>query len=79
VWLINVAGSNITIMRHDHTHWLTHFVRDRLPEQDFPGESEEDAGYYEVGELEPDAGAFSVLKTIIRLGGIIPPKPNSAR
>jgi hypothetical protein len=59
-------------MRHDHTRWLTHFVRDRLPEQDFPGESEDEAAYFEGGELEPDADAFSVLKTIIRLGGIIP-------
>ena len=59
-------------MRHDHTDWLTHFVRDRVPEQDFPGETEEEAGYYQGGELEADADAFSVLKTIIRLGGIIP-------
>lgn len=27
-------------MRHDHTDWITHFVRDRLPEQDFPGVDE---------------------------------------
>lgn len=59
-------------MRHDHTKWITHFVRDRVPEQDFPGESEEEAAYYSGGELEWDAGAFQVLKTIIRLGGITP-------
>jgi hypothetical protein len=59
-------------MRHDHTDWLIHFVRDRVPEQDFPGETEEQAGYYQGGELEADADAFSVLKTIIRLGGIMP-------
>jgi hypothetical protein len=59
-------------MRHDHTDWLIHFVRNRLPEQDFPGTTEEEAGFYQGGELEPDADAFSVLKTIVRLGGIIP-------
>ncbi len=59
-------------MRHDHTSWLVHFVRDRNPEQDFPGEDEDDAGAHAVGELELDADAFSVLKTIVRLGGLIP-------
>ncbi|RTL46401.1 MAG: hypothetical protein EKK53_04180 [Burkholderiales bacterium] len=59
-------------MRHDHTKWLVHFVRDRNPEQDFPGEDEEDVGSYAGGELECDAGAFSVLKNIIRLGGLLP-------
>jgi hypothetical protein len=59
-------------MRHDHTDWLIHFVRDRNPEQDFPGETEEEANYFAGGELECDAPAFSVLKTIIRLGGLIP-------
>lgn len=56
-------------MRHDHTRWLTHFVRDRLPEQDFP-----EGGIFDPvgGELEPDANAFSVLAAIIRLGGIVP-------
>jgi len=59
-------------MRHDHTSWLIHFVRDRNPEQDFPGETEQDFEYLSGGELEPDAEAFSVLKTIIRLGGLYP-------
>jgi hypothetical protein len=59
-------------MRHDHTKWLIHFVRDRVPEQDFPGEAEEEADFYAGGELEYDADAFSVLKTIIRLGGLFP-------
>jgi hypothetical protein len=59
-------------MRHDHTDWLIHFVRDRHPEQDLPGESEEEADYYAGGEIEYDASAFIVLKTIIRLGGLIP-------
>lgn len=58
--------------RHDHTAWLTHFVRDRKPEQDFPGEDEDEAGHYAGGEIECDAEAFEVLKTIIRLGGLIP-------
>lgn len=58
-------------MRHDHTAWLTHFVRDRVPEQDFPGD-EEEARYFEGGELGPDDDAFTVLKTIIRLGGLTP-------
>lgn len=59
-------------MRHDHTDWLIHFVRDRLPEQDFPGEDEDECNYYAGGELEYDAPAFWVLKTIIRLGGLKP-------
>lgn len=59
-------------MRHDHTDWVTHFVRDRLPDQDFPGDDAEESGYYHGGELEPNAEAFSVLKAIIRLGGITP-------
>ncbi len=58
--------------RHDHTAWLTHFVRDRKPEQDFPGEDEDECGRYTAGELERDAKAFQVLKTIIRLGGLTP-------
>src|SRR5438105_15895287 len=59
-------------MRHDYTKWLTHFVRDRIPEQDFPGDSEEVSGRFQGDELEPDASAFAVLKTIIPLGGIAP-------
>ena len=59
-------------MRHDQTNWLIHFVRDRIPEQDFPGETEEEFNYLAGGELECDASAFCVLKTIIRLGGLIP-------
>jgi len=59
-------------MRHDHTDWLTHFVRDRDAAQDFPGETEDEYNYYVGGELSPDASAFEVLKSIIRLGGITP-------
>lgn len=59
-------------MRHDHTKWLVHFVRDRNPEQDFPGEEEDEAGLYISGELALDASAFEVLSTIVRLGGITP-------
>ena len=59
-------------MRHDQTNWLIHFVRDRDPEQDFPCEDENSTYYYAGGELELDAPAFSILKTIIRLGGLIP-------
>jgi len=59
-------------MRQDHTNWLIHFVRDRLPEQDFPGETEEEYLHHVGAELEPDADAFCVLKTIIRLGGLYP-------
>ncbi|AUR05926.1 hypothetical protein PhaeoP72_04008 (plasmid) [Phaeobacter inhibens] len=61
-----------THRRHDHTAWITHFVRDRSPEQDFPGEDEEEYGYFAGGELEADAGAFQVLTAIIRLGGLMP-------
>lgn len=60
------------LRRHDHTDWLTHFVRDRNPDQDFPGEDEDEFGQYCGGELEADADAFGVLKTIIRLGGVTP-------
>lgn len=59
-------------MRHDHSKWLMHFVRDRIPEQDFPGETEEEYLFHAGGELEHDADAFAVLKTIIRLGGMRP-------
>ena len=59
-------------MRHDHTEWLIHFVRDRLPDQDFPGETEDEYNYFVGGELDAEADAFSVLKTIIRLGGLYP-------
>jgi hypothetical protein len=58
--------------RHDHTDWVTHFVRDRRPEQDFPGAEEDEAGFYQGGELDADATAFEVLQAIIRLGGITP-------
>ena len=61
-----------TLRRHDHTAWVTHFVRNRLPEQDFPGEDEDEYGYFAGGELEADAGAFQVLTAIIRLGGLMP-------
>ncbi len=59
-------------MRHDHTDWLIHFVRDRVPDQDFIGDEDEYLGLGPGGELESDADAFSVLRTIVRLGGIIP-------
>ena len=58
-------------MRHDHTRWLVHFVRDRNPEQDFPGD-DDDACTLAGGELEEDARAFAVLRTVIRLGGLLP-------
>ena len=58
--------------RHDHTAWVTHFVRDRNPEQDFPGEDENTVERYAGNELDWDAPAFEVLKAIIRLGGIMP-------
>jgi hypothetical protein len=56
-------------VRYDHTRWLTHFVRDRVPEQDFPDDGVKD---WVGGEIGPDADAFSVLTAIIRLGGITP-------
>ncbi len=59
-------------MRHDHTEWVIHFVRDRMPSQDFPGHTEEERLFYAGGELAPDASAFEVLCCIIRLGGITP-------
>lgn len=59
-------------MRFDHTDWLIHFVRNRKPEQDFPGKDEDTALRFAGGELEFDADAFSVLLTVIRVGGIFP-------
>jgi hypothetical protein len=52
-------------MRHDHTSWLIHFVRDRNLDQDFPGDTEEEFDHFPGGELEADADAFYVLETII--------------
>lgn len=60
------------IMRYDITKWLIHFTRDRNPGQDFIGATEEEASFYAGGELEDDSDAFEVLKTIIRLGGLLP-------
>ncbi|MGE1152107.1 hypothetical protein [Pseudomonas kitaguniensis] len=60
------------LRRHDQTDWLIHFVRDRNPEQDFPGEGERESEHHIGGELDHNAEAFEVLKTIIRLGGIKP-------
>jgi hypothetical protein len=59
-------------LRHDHTDWVTHFVRDRNPDQDFPGQDEDEFGFFAGGELDAGATAFEVLQTIIRLGGITP-------
>lgn len=59
-------------MRFDHTDWLIHFVRDRIPEQDFPTADEEAELMMAGGELEIDANAFNVLSTIVRLGGLLP-------
>lgn len=67
-----MLGKKLNNRRHDHTSWLTHFVRGRNPDQDFPGATEEEYLYYAGEELEPDAEAFDVLKAIIRLGGIKP-------
>ena len=47
-------------------------MRDRVPEQDFPGQSEEEAGHFQGGEVDCDASAFEVLQAIVRLGGITP-------
>ena len=60
------------LRRHDQTAWLIHFVRDRDPKQDFPSEDARGPGHYAGGELELNAKAFEVLKTIIRLGGLKP-------
>jgi hypothetical protein len=49
-----------------------HFVRDRVPFQDFPGKTEEEYLSLAGGELDHDATAFEVLLAIIRLGGITP-------
>jgi hypothetical protein len=62
----------IHLRRHDHTAWLTHFVRDRKPEQDFPGDDDDESGRYAGGEIDLDAKAFEVLNTIIRLGDLTP-------
>ena len=59
-------------MRYDLTNWIIHFVRDRNLDQDFPGSTGEEQDFCVSGELEPDAKAFSVLQTIIRLSGLLP-------
>jgi hypothetical protein len=64
-------------MRFDHTNWLIHFVRDRIPEQELIGQDEDEMMFFAGGELsnrelEADAAAFSVLQTILRLGGLLP-------
>jgi len=60
------------MMRHDHTDWLIHFVRDRTPHHDPPEGIENELDFHAGGEIELDAEAFHVLKTILRLGGLIP-------
>lgn len=57
--------------RTDVSKWLIHFVRDRDPQTDFPGDEEESDA--RVGNhLEPDASAISVLHEIVRIGGLLP-------
>lgn len=55
-------------MRHDHTKWLIHFVRDRNSEQDFCFEEEYRCNMEIGGELDIDSNAFEVLKHIINTG-----------
>lgn len=62
---MKLGGAN----RHDHTSWLIHFVRGRTPLQDEPPKGLPDPLAYEI---EPDASAFQVLKTVVRLGGVVP-------
>lgn len=62
---MKLGGAN----RHDHTNWLIHFVRGRSRSQDELPEDLPDPLAYEI---EPDAGAFQVLKTVVRLGGLVP-------
>ncbi|MCI5220340.1 MAG: hypothetical protein D3914_14395 [Candidatus Electrothrix sp. LOE2] len=59
-------------MRHDQTQWLIHFVRDLDIDQDFPEIREGEFDYFARCELQyGDTTAFSVLKTVVRLGGLI--------
>ncbi len=59
-------------MRHDQTQWLIHFVRDLDLYQDFPEIREGESDYFAHYELQyGDTTAFSVLKTVVRLGGLI--------
>lgn len=55
-------------MRHDHTKWLIHFVRDRNPEQDFCFYDDYRYNKEVGGELDIDSNAFEVLKHIINTG-----------
>ena len=59
-------------MRYDHTNWLIHFVRDRCFYDELPDDIAEKFSDYVGGEIEFNAPSFSVLKTIIQLGGLIP-------
>lgn len=59
-------------MRYDLTDWIIHFVRERDSEKDFACGDDQNVSLFTNGELDQDADAFSVLKTIIRLGGLTP-------
>jgi len=69
--LIGASLLREVIVRHDHTEWLIHFARDRDPGLDVPDESDGVELVCAGGEIPPEASAFEVLKTIIRLGGLI--------
>lgn len=62
-------------MRHDQTSWLIHFARDRSPEAELPddvSEMEELPPLLLNGEIRDDAPSYYVLRTILRLGGLLP-------
>jgi hypothetical protein len=66
------VGAKLTFIakRSDVSEWLIHFVRDRDPDTDFPCEDE--AFYAQRGNLAVDAPAATVLRHILRTGGLRP-------
>lgn len=58
--------------RFDMSDWLIHFVK--APRDRFKSNEAEANKYFDYGEITEDATALDVLKTIIRLGGLLPGK-----
>lgn len=58
--------------RFDMSDWLIHFVK--APKDRFESNESEANKYFGYGEITEDATALDVLRTIIRLGGLLPGK-----
>lgn len=58
--------------RFDMSDWLIHFVK--APKDKFESIEPDANKYFSYGEINKDANALDVLRTIIRLGGLLPGK-----